>query len=107
MRRVLANRSVSAWRRRLAELRAVGRLAGGSRTRPAELDPAVGEVWTAVRRLPRRQAQVVALRYVEDRSIEGIASILGCSAGTVKQHLFRARQKLAEQLGEEGGEREC
>jgi RNA polymerase sigma-70 factor (ECF subfamily) len=101
VRRVVANRSVSAFRRRVAELRAVARLVGAASTTPTELDPAAGDVWTAVRRLPRRQAQVVALRYLEDRSIEDIASILECSAGAVKQHLFRARQTLADHLGEE------
>ena len=81
--RVVANRSVSAWRRRLSELRTVGRLAGGSRVLLAELEPAAAEIWKTVRRLPRRQAQAVALRYLEDRSIEEIAVILECSTGAV------------------------
>lgn len=105
VRRVLVNRSVSAWRRRVSELRAVLRLGGDTRARPVELDPAVDEVWGEVRRLPKRQAQVVALMYVEDRSIEDIAAILGCSTGAVKQHLFRARKRLAERLDEDGGVR--
>jgi RNA polymerase sigma-70 factor (sigma-E family) len=104
VRRVVANRSVSVWRRRLAELRAVIRLAGGAPTTPKELEPAAGEVWKTVRRLPTRQAQAVALRYLEDRSIEDIAAILECSTGAVKQHLFRARRRLAEQLDKEGVE---
>lgn len=102
VRRVVANRSVSAWRRHLSELRAVARLAGGAGSRPAELAGDTIEVWKAVRRLPKRQAQAMALRYLEDRSIGDIAVILECSTGAVKQHLFRARQKLAEQFGEEG-----
>jgi RNA polymerase sigma-70 factor (ECF subfamily) len=102
VRRVLANKCASFWRRRGAEIRAIARL-GTPRHRPARLDPESAEIWTAVRRLPRRQAQVVALRYLEDRSLEEIASILECSVGSVKQHLFRARHRLAEDLGHEGG----
>ena len=105
VRRVLVNRSVSAWRRRVSELRTVLRLGGDARARPVDLDPAVDEVWAEVRRLPKRQAQVVALMYVEDRSTEDIATILGCSTGAVKQHLFRARKRLAVRLGEDGGVR--
>ena len=104
VRRVVANRSVSAWRRRVAEIKALSRLVGGARAAPGGMEPANEEVWKAVRRLPRRQAQVVALRYLEDRPVEEIAGILECSVGTVKQHLSRARQALAARLGEERGE---
>ena len=104
VRRVVANRSVSAWRRRMAELRALTRLGGASRVQPTGLEPAAGELWATVRRLPKRQAQVVALHYLEDRSVEDIATVLECSTGSVKQHLFRARRTLARRLGEEGGQ---
>lgn len=104
VRRVVANRSVSAWRRRMAELRALNRLGGASRVQPTGLEPAAGELWATVRRLPKRQAQVVALHYLEDRSVEDIATVLECSTGSVKQHLFRARRTLARRLGEEGRE---
>jgi RNA polymerase sigma-70 factor (ECF subfamily) len=55
----------------------------------------VHPVWAEVRRLPRRQAQVVALRYVLDLELREIADVLGCSVGAVKTHLNRARQTLA------------
>ncbi len=103
VRRVVANRSVSVWRRRMAELRALTRLGGAPRFEPTGLEAATGEMWATVRRLPKRQAQVVALHYLEDRSVEDIAAVLECSAGSVKQHLFRARQTLARRLGEEEG----
>jgi RNA polymerase sigma-70 factor (ECF subfamily) len=57
------------------------------------------EFWTAVRRLPRRQAQVVALHYVDDLGVAATAEVLGVSVGAVKQYLFRARQVLARELG--------
>jgi RNA polymerase sigma-70 factor (ECF subfamily) len=60
--------------------------------------PLSEEFWYAVRALPRRQAQAAALRFVYDMPVAEIANVLGCSVGTVKQHLSRARQALAATL---------
>jgi RNA polymerase sigma-70 factor (ECF subfamily) len=98
VRRVVVNRSVSGVRRRVAEVRALARLANRPAP-PGELATADAEFWRAVRALPHRQAQVVALHYVEDRSVADIAGILECAEGTVKSHLFRARHALATSLG--------
>jgi len=57
-----------------------------------------GEVWAAVRNLPARQAQVIALFYWEDRPIRDISEILGTSEETTKTHLKRARATLATVL---------
>ena len=51
-----------------------------------------------MRALPARQAQAVALHYLEDRSLAEIARILGCAEGTVKAHLHRGRRALADAL---------
>ncbi len=51
-------------------------------------------VRTALRRLPAEQQAILELRYVEDFSIEQIATALGIAAGTVKSRLFHARQHL-------------
>ena len=48
----------------------------------------------AVARLPRRQREVVALRYVADLPEEDVARLLGCSTGTVKQHASRGLHAL-------------
>ena len=98
LRRVVVNRSVSALRRRVAEGRALTRL-GNRPVLPAVLPEVDEEVWRAVRTLPSRQAQVVALHYVDDRSVTDIADILDCAEGTVKAHLFKARRALAKKLG--------
>src|SRR5690606_37203648 len=90
VRRVVANRSVSTIRRRVVEARAVPRLFRGEEALPALTDEAA-DVWQAVRRLPRRQAQVIALHYLEDLPVDHIAEILDQSANTVRTHLRRAR----------------
>jgi RNA polymerase sigma factor (sigma-70 family) len=53
----------------------------------------------AVRRLPRRQREVVLLRYVGDRSEREVAEVLGISAGSVKQHASRGLAALRRYLG--------
>jgi RNA polymerase sigma-70 factor (ECF subfamily) len=50
-------------------------------------------------KLPEVQRQVVTLYYFEDRDVREVADQLGLAVGTVKSHLFRARQALAEMLG--------
>ncbi len=51
-------------------------------------------VLSALDRLSRRQRAVVVLRYYEDLSEAEIASILGCSPGTVKSAASRAMATL-------------
>ena len=53
----------------------------------------------ALARLPRRQREAVALRYLADLSIDDVASTLGVSPGTVKQSVHRALRTLRTQLG--------
>jgi len=98
VRRVVANLSVSAFRRRVAEAKTLARMA--LRYTPAlpELSADDADFWRAVRSLPRRQAQVITLHYLEDRPIGEIAEILGTAEGTVKKHLYDGRQALARRL---------
>jgi RNA polymerase sigma-70 factor (ECF subfamily) len=65
------------------------------------------ELHRAVRRLPPRQREVVALRYFEECSIAQAAEILGCPVGTVKSNLHKAlaNLKLALRSGEPYRER--
>jgi RNA polymerase sigma-70 factor (ECF subfamily) len=102
VRRVCANLAVSSFRRKVVEVRAVARLAARRELEPLSDD--TEEVWVAVRSWPRRQAQAAALRFVYDLPVADIASVLGCSEGSVKQHLSRARASLRASLhlGEEG-----
>ena len=97
VRRVTCNRAASVLRRRVREAKALMRLAGRTQTY-IELDEGDEAFWQAVRRLPPRQAQAVALYYMEDYSVREIAEVLDCSEGTVKTHLSRARDAVARQL---------
>ncbi|MBP2320290.1 RNA polymerase sigma-70 factor (sigma-E family) [Kibdelosporangium banguiense] len=57
------------------------------------------EVLTAVRRLPRRQQEVLILRYWANLSEAEIAATLGVSRGTVKTCASRALATLGDRLG--------
>jgi len=95
VRRVATNRCISGYRKRTNEARALLRLS----RRAATQVPEVGsEVWVALRSLPRRQAQVLALMFVEDRTISDIARLLGCGEETARTHARRGRQSLARIL---------
>ena len=52
----------------------------------------------AVRKLPERQREVVALRYFGELRLEEIAETLGCPLGTVKSNLHKAVLALKHML---------
>lgn len=100
VRRVVINKSVSSVRTRMAGKRATARLRGRT-TPPIELPEVAAEtehLWDEVRRLPIRQRQVVALRFVGQLTLDEIGATLGCSKNTVNTHLRRATAKLAERV---------
>ncbi len=57
----------------------------------------------ALAALPRRQREVVVLRYLADLGEADVAVALGCSVGTVKSHAHRGLAALRRRLGEEPG----
>jgi RNA polymerase sigma-70 factor (ECF subfamily) len=88
--KVSANLAVDMWRR--TNRPAVG-------TPPASRD--IGhdaadriDLHEALRTLPRRQQEVLVLRYLADLPEQDVARALGCSAGTVKQHASRGLHAL-------------
>jgi RNA polymerase sigma-70 factor (ECF subfamily) len=97
VRRTCANLSVSWIRRRVAETRALLRV-GQPADEAVDLSDEAGSFWAEVRRLPRRQAQVVALFYGYDLNVAEVAETLAMSTGTVKTHLHRARTTLAARM---------
>jgi RNA polymerase sigma-70 factor (ECF subfamily) len=100
VRRVVINRSISHRRREASERRAF-QLLRGRRREAVEAVVADEEVWRALRQLSPRQAQVLALFYVEDQPIAAVAEIIGVSEETVRTHLKRGRASMAARLGEE------
>ena len=80
-------------RRRLGRRdRAVERLAARS---SVHVDPpAIDRLGPLLAALPRQQRVVTALFYVDELTIAEIAAALDLSEGTVKSHLYDARQRL-------------
>jgi RNA polymerase sigma-70 factor, ECF subfamily len=99
--RVVANRSVSVRRRAGTESRLIARLVALQAGAAAENEAASTDaifITNVVRTLPRRQAQCIALRYVDDQSPGDIAASLGISPSTVRVHLHRALRTVEEAM---------
>ena len=60
--------------------------------------PSVGELLTALSRIPPSQRQAIVLREFEGRSYKEIAGILDVTTSALETLLFRARRSLAEEL---------
>ncbi|MGI8560581.1 MAG: RNA polymerase sigma factor [Luteimonas sp.] len=54
----------------------------------------------ALRELPRRQREAFSLRVLEELDVATTARVMGCSEGSVKTHLSRARDALQKRLKE-------
>lgn len=67
----------------------------GGADRAALLDAEASEILTALRALPERQREVLALRYYLDLSEAEIAATMGISTGSVKTHAHRGIATLA------------
>ena len=99
---VATNLARSRLRREQAEHRAMERLVA---TWPGQVQhwpggpEGQGEAFRElVERLPRRQREVVVLRYVADLDLASIAELLGIGVGTVKSSLSRGRETIARAL---------
>jgi RNA polymerase sigma factor (sigma-70 family) len=55
-------------------------------------------ILAVVRQLPERQQQAIALFYLADLPIAVVADEMGCSRGSVKSHLSRARHAILGML---------
>lgn len=62
------------------------------------------EAWTrisaALGNLPARQREAFTLRVLEELDVADTARVMGCSEGSVKTHLSRARDAMQKQLEE-------
>jgi len=111
LRRALVHACRSELRRRRVERR-IGVASGGSPLDASiagqectdSAEDAAGETGTvlrALRALPPRQRETVVLRYYADLDEAAIAAAMGCSTGTVKSQLSKARAHLAALLADE------
>jgi RNA polymerase sigma-70 factor (ECF subfamily) len=96
VRRVAIRMAVRQARRELRRASIEKLSAGAGAERIPDLDVAA-----AVSALAPMQRAVVVLYYWEDRPVAEIAVLLGVTDSTVKQHLLRARARLASVLDEE------
>ncbi len=97
VRTVMTRLQSSWWRRKWRGEIPTERLPERAATGETDAD-VDGELAWALARLPVGQRQVVVLRYAEDRSIEDVAAILGCSTGTVKSQASRGLAALRAAL---------
>jgi RNA polymerase sigma factor (sigma-70 family) len=93
--RVGANVLHRLYRRAAIERRLLARTRPAAPIAPSELDPTL---WDAVRRLPDRQREAIALRYVLDLEQHEVAEAMGIRPGTVASTLHAARAQLASVL---------
>jgi RNA polymerase sigma factor (sigma-70 family) len=108
--RTAQNTGASWWRRRRRELPladddlAAAAQAWPLSSAPPSLSAALPEggldaiLMAALRRLPSRQREVIALRIFLDLDTGSIARELGIEAGTVRMHLSRAVAALRREL---------
>lgn len=99
--RVSVNLAIDQYRRRR---RAPAPMVGGA----AVTDEHAAErldLARALRSLPRRQREVLVLRYLADWSEREVAQELGCSTGAVKAYGSRGVQALRRNLRDDGPER--
>jgi RNA polymerase sigma-70 factor (sigma-E family) len=101
LRRIIVNTRRSWWRARWRQETPVPEVPEAVAGEDAAERHAVGAlVRQALARLPRQQRAVLVLRYCEDLPEAEVASLLGCSAGTVKTHAHRGLRALRESFGD-------
>jgi RNA polymerase sigma factor (sigma-70 family) len=100
--RVGVNLATSWWRRVAARDRALTRADAGADRAWHDPDGASSvAVRAAVAELPARQREAVALRFGADLAVADVATVMGCSEGTVKTLTHRALARLRVRLGED------
>lgn len=106
-RTALVRRHISSQRRAFRRREVLGLDAIDAPT-ASSMDSAVSNRWVlveALRQLPKRQREVVVLRYFEDLSIDEVADLLGISQGAVKRHAHRGIARLRTVLAPDSAAR--
>ena len=76
--------------------------ASAGRGEPADEDPRLESMRSAIARLPGTLREALELRLREELSYEEIAEVLGVPVGTVRSRLHHAVRRLREAVGEPG-----
>jgi RNA polymerase sigma-70 factor (sigma-E family) len=103
LRRIIVNTHRSWWRARWRREAPAAQLPDRpGRGEDADQRALAVSVRQALRQLSPKQRAVLVLRYYEDLPEAEIASLLGCSPGTVKTHAHRGLRALRAELGRLG-----
>jgi RNA polymerase sigma-70 factor (ECF subfamily) len=100
LRTVTLNIARERFRRRQRLRVLLRQLPAADETLPG-LSPDRTALLTAIRQLPDRQREAIALYYLADMTVEDVAAALDAPAGSVKAWLSRGRSKLAVLLGDD------
>ena len=92
VRVVALNLCRSRWRQIARQTRLLPRMYTLDETLPVLRNH---DLYAALRRLPPRQREAIALHYFADLPIAECARVMGLSVGAVKSHLARGRDHLA------------
>ena len=104
---ITRNAAVSAMRARrqqlsMSDAAVLAEVEGVTATPAAE--PRDAGLRRVVEALPEKQRQAVTLYYLDERSVDEVAEMMGLPVNTVKTHLHRARASLAAALSATGRE---
>lgn len=96
VRVVALNLCRSRWRQIARQTRLLPRL---YMLDDAPVVPPDHDLYAALRRLPARQREAIALHYFADLPIAECARVMSLSVGAVKSHLARGRDRLGSDAG--------
>jgi RNA polymerase sigma-70 factor (sigma-E family) len=96
--KVAGNLSIDSWRRNRRLQHGETGLIEGAAPTPGP-DVARVDLHRALRKLSRRQREVLVLRFLADLPEADVAEALGCSTGSVKVHASRGLASLRTMMG--------
>lgn len=98
VRRVAINRAFNRRRSLARRAAALLRFAEDRQSNSAAVGRSNPAVLTAFQALPAKQRLAMGLHYIDDLSVAEVATAMGVSEGSVKQHLHRGRETMRHSL---------